>query len=322
MKALVFFLSVTTVFGAVDGTVQNRTSGKPQAGAMVILLKIGQAGPEMVASTKSDAEGKFSFLQRAEGGPHLLEVAYQGVTYNSMLPPGTPSTGLEVSVYDSSSKPVSARLSQHIVLLEPSPEQLAVSETFFFTNDGNVTWHDPANGTLRFPVPAAAKATLRVNARAPQGMPVERAAVPASQPDVYMLNFAIKPGETRIDVTYSMPITAPGSFAGRLFAKGVPTRLAVPSGVTLSGDGLKSLGQDPNTQAAIYEVSEASYKVDIQGTGSLRAAGSQDAGDDSGPTISQILPRIYDRLSLILIPAFLVLALGFILLYRRGEQRG
>lgn len=321
MRGLAVWLSLATAFAAVDGTVQNRTTGKPQPGAMVLLFKLGQAGPELLASAKSDAVGRFSFAQAVEGGPHLLEAAYAGVTYNLMLPPGTPATNLQIGVFDSSKQPGRAGLAQHMVLLEPTGQQLNVSETFFFNNDGNLTYHDPANGTLRFFVPAAAKDSLKVMAQAPQGMPVERAAEPAGQPDVYKLNFAIKPGETRIDVAYAMPFTSPGSFAGRLFARGVPTRLVVPNGVTLSGEGLKALRQEPSTQAGIYEVSEAAYQVSVAGTGALRAA-NEDAGDEGGPVIEQILPRVYDRLAAILIPALVALALGFTLLYRRGEQRG
>lgn len=322
MKTLALFLSLATAFAAVDGTVNNRTTGKPQPGAMVLLFKIGQSGPEMLASTKSDAEGKFSFPQTAEGGPHLIETAYGGVMYNSMLPPGTPTTNVQVEVYDASKKPGDARITQHMVLLEPVGQQLNVSETFFFQNDGNITWHDPENGTLRFLTPAAAKDTLKVMALAPHGMPVQRVAQPAGPPDVYKLNFAIKPGETRVDVSYSMPFTSPGTFFSKAFAPGVPTRLVVPDGVTLSGEGLKPLGQEPNTRGAIFEVSTAAYKVDIQGTGSLRAAASDDGGDSGGPNIDQILPRVYDRLAWVLIPALVTLALGFILLYRRGARLG
>ena len=44
---------------AIDGTVTNRTTGKPQAGATVTLFKITQNGPESLESVKSDAAGKF-----------------------------------------------------------------------------------------------------------------------------------------------------------------------------------------------------------------------------------------------------------------------
>jgi hypothetical protein len=318
----VFLLSLATAWAAIDGTVINRSTDKAQAGVMVLLFKVGQAGPEMLANTTSDAGGRFSFAQAIEGGPHLIEANYGGVNYDLLVPPGTPTANLQVEVFESSKQPGQAHLTQHMVILEPGAQQLTVGETFVVTNDGKLTYHDPARGTLRLFVPAAAGDSLRVMVQAPQGMPVERVAEPAGEVGVYKLNFAMKPGETRVDVSYAMPFSAPGSFAGKLLAKGVPTRLVVPNGVSLSGDGLKPLGQEPTTQAAIYEVSEAAYQVSIQGSGSMRAAANEDASDEDGPSIQQILPRVYDRLAAILIPALLILALGFVLLYRRGEQRG
>ena len=43
-------------FAAVDGTVINKTTGKPQAGATVTLYKFGSAGMESVESVKSGAQ--------------------------------------------------------------------------------------------------------------------------------------------------------------------------------------------------------------------------------------------------------------------------
>ena len=317
-----WLLSLATAWAAFDGTVINRTTGKAQAGVMVLLFKVGQAGPQMLANTTSDAQGRFSFAQAAEGGPHLIEANYDAVNYDLMAPPGTPTSNLQVEVFESSKQPGQAHLTQHMVILEPGEQQLSVGETFMVINDGNRTYHDPANGTLRFFVPAAAGDSLKVMAQAPQGMPLERVAEPAGPPGVYKLNFAMKPGETRIDVSYAMPFSAGGSFAGKLLVKGVPTRLVVPNGVSLVGEGVKPVGQEPTTQAAVYETSEAAYQAIIQGTGSLRAAANEEGSDEDGPSIQQILPRVYERLAAIMIPALLILALGFVLLYRRGDERG
>ena len=45
---------------AITGTVMNRTTGKPQAGITVSLLRMGQKGPEPAGDVKSDAQGKFN----------------------------------------------------------------------------------------------------------------------------------------------------------------------------------------------------------------------------------------------------------------------
>src|SRR4051794_20533912 len=94
-------LSAASLSAAVDGTVTNRTTGKAQPGATVTLIKLG-GGMETVASAKSDTLGKFSLAQDLQAGsPYLVQTLYQGVTYNKAIPPGSPSTGLAVDVYDS-----------------------------------------------------------------------------------------------------------------------------------------------------------------------------------------------------------------------------
>jgi hypothetical protein len=154
-------------------------------------------------------------------------------------------------------------------------------------------------------------------------MSVQREAEAAKPAGVRRLDFPIKPGgETRIDISYTLPSSDPPAFSGRTFYKGVPTRLVVPNGVTLEGEGLKSLGQEPQTQAAIYETTAAAFEVKIAGTGSMSAAANAgaDQADDSGPTIRTIPPPGFDDHKIQLLALTLaVLALGFALLYRRGR---
>lgn len=324
MRRLAAFLLLTAAAAfAVDGTVINRTTGKPQAGADIDLYKIGQAGSERLESTKADAAGRFSFKATLEPGPHLIEIDHAGVTYYTMIPPGRPSTGLQVNVFDSSKEPGAAQVSQHMIFLEPSAQQLAVTETYFFKNDGTVTYDNPDTGTLRFYAPAAAKDSLHVNATEPGGLPLARFPDDTKQAGVRKLSFPIKPGETRIDINYTLPFSNPGKFSSKVFYQGAPTRLAVPNGVTLQGDGIQSLGQEPQTQAALYETRATAFEVAISGTGSLRAAqnanaGDSGGGDDSGPSITVILPPGFeDHQMAILALALVALALGFVLLYRK-----
>ena len=307
----------TGAFAAIDGTVINQTLGKPQAGATVTLYKLGQAGPEQIESVKSGADGKFHITQDATGpGPRLVQAAYGDVTYNHILPPGSPSDNVAVDVYESSKRPGDAKIEQHAILFEPARGQLMVSEWYIFRNTGKVTYNDVDGGTLRFFLPPAADGAVKVNATAPQGMPVPQAAEKTRSANIYKVAFAIKPGETRIDVTYHVPFNAPGTFVGKLL-ENAPTRLVVPHGVTLKGDGIQALGQEPQTKAAIYDVKGPDFKIEIAGTGSMQQA--DEASDDSGgsgATFEQIPPRVYGKMTWILVLAFAILTLGFILLCR------
>ncbi|MBI3683201.1 MAG: carboxypeptidase regulatory-like domain-containing protein [Acidobacteria bacterium] len=301
------------MWAAVDGVVINKTSGKPQPNATVTIYKLGEAGMESIETVKSDAQGKFSIEYSPPGGPHLIQAAYDGVTYNKMLPPGTPASGVAVDVFNAQSKPGDAKITQHMLLLEPAEGKLIISENIIYQNTGNLTYNDPAGGTLKFYLPPEANGKAKVSVTAPNGMPVERAAS-ARAGNVYSVDFPIKPGETRFQLNYEVPLPDPPVYRGRILHKEGLTRLVSPPGVSLKGEGLEELGREPQTQAAIYNVTKQDFRIEIEGSGSLRSSSSE----QEGPSIQQILPRVYDRLYLVLGLAALILLLGFVLLYRGG----
>ena len=313
-ELLLSLLVVLPVFGAVDGTVINKTAGKPQGGATVTLYKLGQAGMESIESVKSDAQGRFRIDQPVQG-PHLIQTAFDGVTYNHILPPGSATTGLSLDVYNSSKRPGAAHVLRHFMIFQPSGAQMSVSEGFVFRNDGLVTYNDPDGGTLKFYLPTAAKGIVQVKATAPQGMPIDRAADKTDRKDIYKVDFPIKPGETNFELSYLLPYASGMVYEGKVLTKtDEPTLLVAPNGVTLKGDGLESKGQEPRTQAQVFGVKGADFKVEIDGNVSAAAAGS-DSGD-SGPAIEEIMPKVWDNVTWILALALGILALGFVVLYR------
>jgi hypothetical protein len=74
----------------------------------------------------------------------------------------------------------------------------------------------------------------------------------------------------------------------------------------------------------VFKVTANSYKVEMTGTGELQpaAAAGGGGGDDSGPSISQIDARIYDRKYWVLGLTIGVLLLGFVLMYRAEPAKG
>jgi hypothetical protein len=235
-----------------------------------------------------------------------------------MLPPGSATAGVSLDVYNSSKQPGGARISRHFVIFQPSGAQMSVNEGFIFTNNGTTTYNDPDGGTLKFYLPTAAKGIVQVKATAPQGMPIDRAADKTNRKDIYKLDFPIKPGETSIQVTYLVPYSSSGAvFEGKTVGKTEePTLLVVPNGVTLKGEGVENKGQEPRSQASIYSVASANYKVEIAGSMPAAAAADADSGD-SGPSLEEVSPKILQQnMKWILALALGILALGFIVLYR------
>ncbi len=309
-------LSVVPLLAAVDGTVVNKTTGQPQSGATVTLYKLGQAGMESVVSVKSGAQGKFH-MDETPQGPHLIQTAFDGVTYNHMLPPGSTTNGLSLDVYNSSKQPGAARIARHFLIFQPNGAQMSINEGFIFMNNGTTTYNDPDGGTLKFYLPTAAKGIVQVKATAPQGMPIDRAADKTNQKDIYRIDFPIKPGETSIQVSYLVPYSSGAVFEGKTVGKTEePTLLVVPNGVTLQGEGLENRGQEPRSKASVYSVGTAAYKVEI--AGSMPAAASTDADSgDNGPSLEEVSPKILQQnMKWILALTLGILALGFIVLYR------
>ena len=323
MRLAICLFAVATANAAIDGVVMNQTAGGPQAGATVNLVKLG-AGMENAGSTKTDAQGRFSFDVTAQpGAPYLVQAVHEQVNYSKMLQPGAAMSGVQIDVFDSVAKAGEAKVSQHMILLEPTGSELQVSESIIYTNSGRTTFNDTTAGTLRFYVPGGAEA--RVSVTPPNGMPVQRPAEKASAANTYFVRYPIKPGETRFDLSYVVPGAT--TFESRILHGGGPLRIVAPRGVKLVGDALSDLGPEPRTQATVYDVKASEYKLAIEGTGSLRAAteGSAPAdaaAEDSGPSIEAAKPRIYDKLPWILGLSAAMLAVGFVILYRSDAPAG
>ena len=310
---------------AVTGTVVNRTTGAPQAAATVTLYKFGQGGMEPVTETKTDAQGQFTINQDPAGpGPAMLRVEIDSVIYNHMLPPGTPTTGITLDVYNVTRQPQAVKISKHMLLFQPSSGgSMTVSETFLVDNSGQSTWVDPVNGTLRFYLPAAAQGKVEATAAAPDGLPVPIPTGKTAASQVYAAKFEIKPGETRFDLNYAVPYTAGADYAGKVVTTDENTYLVAPAGVTLEGSGLQDLGEEPRTHAHIFGLNAAAYKIKLTGAVTASAAAAEpaadsaaDSQDSSGSRIEVILPRVNAKAKLIVGLALAILGLGFVLLYR------
>src|SRR4051794_28622403 len=183
MKPLALILFAVSAQAAVTGVVINASTGQPQPGATVALNKLAtQTGLELIDQVKSDAQGNFNINQTPQG-PHLIRTAFDGVTYNHMLPPGTPSTGIAIEVYNASKQPGNAKVAKHMILLEPSGGQMQVSEPYLFPTDGRPAGNDPVGGTLKFFLPKGA-GRPDVKPPAPGGMPLASQLNKPAKPDV------------------------------------------------------------------------------------------------------------------------------------------
>jgi hypothetical protein len=320
IAAFALFASLPAL-AAVDGTVVNKTTGKPAAGVTIRLTSLQQGVMKPLGRTETAADGSFKFDVPSEG-MFLVQANWQGVQYSQNLPPNVSKNGVEVSVWDVKPKLDAAKAAQHIVFLESDGERLIATEMIIYENDSQLTWYDAKRGTARFFLPSGITPdAVKTNVTAPGGLPLERELTPSGQAGVYSVDYPVKPGETRFEVSYVAP--KPAEFAGRILEPGATPRLVVPAGMEASGDDLKSVGKEPQSGASIYELTKPVFQVAVTGTGSLRtqnnAQGQQDQQDSDGPRVESIAPPGYDRNMLkVLALVIAILALGFAAMYLKG----
>jgi hypothetical protein len=324
MLLCALLLCIPPACAAVDGIVINGGAGKPAPNTLVTLVQPGMGGMRTLGTTKSDGAGRFKFDKSGEaGGPQLIQAIYDGVLYTHMIPPGSPTSGVHILVYDATKDAKIATVEQHAIFLQPGAEEIDVAENILFKNDSKQTFNDPSNGTVRFYLPPAAGGKVSVTVNTLGGMPIQRSAEKASG-DIYKVDYPIKPGETLFTMNYSIPAADPKVYAGRILGEQSAV-LIVPPGVSLAGDVTED-GVETRFNAPKYRVAAGDFKITIQGSGSFTepAANSAAAGDDSGaPQLSESRPRIYDRLYTVLGLALGILALGFVAMYRArtSDQR-
>jgi hypothetical protein len=322
LQALALLLAFSLPLLAIDGVAVNVTTGKPQAGVAINLVQPSQNGMVQLGNTTTDSQGQFKIDKQIPPGPGLIQATYQDTTYNQIITPGMAITGIQVKVYDATKKAGVAKTLEHLILLEPGVDNLRISETFVLGNQTNLTFNDPAKGSIQFYLPPATGGKAQVVITAPGGMPITRPPVKTSTAGVYKIDYPVKPGDTRMDVTYTLP--AADKFAGKVMASETATHLVTPPAVTITGDGIEPAGREPQTQANIYNLTGLDYNLLIEGIGSLRgedsaASSGQAQGDDSGsPQVEVKKPRLYAQLAWVLGLAFGILALGGTMLYRRG----
>jgi hypothetical protein len=321
--------------GTITGTVRNGTTNQPAAGVQITLIRL-QGGMEEAASTKTDAQGRYSLSDPSLGqSPMLLRADYNGVTYFQPAPPG--QTTADIQVYDHTEELNAFSVADRAIILQPSSSGLSVGEIYDIQNNTQppqAYYRD--NGSFEFSVPKGAQVS-DVSASDSSQMPVKQATIDKGK-NVEAIDFPFRPGESGVRISYTLPysndhanLTFSSPYTAGRFA------VFVPPTVKLSGDGFSPAGQNQGFNAYIRDSVAANtpVSVSISGTGTVNESDSGAAGDanansrvdqngqtdQSGQTASiTTLPARLNSLQWVLIGGFAaIFALGFLLLWKRPQ---
>jgi len=262
----------------ITGTVSNGTTPGPVAGAAVSLIQL-QGGMQPVADTHTDAAGHFSFPQSAPAGaPMLVKVDYKGVPYFQPLPPNQTQTTVEV--FEPSADESQLHMAAHLIVVQPEQQQLAVVDEYVLENSlepKRTLYRD--GGLFRFRVPTG---TQPDGARVipPSGMPISRPPVPTASTGIFTVDYPVRPGETRIQVSYRMPYGAlHADLTERPLYAADHLRVYVPAPMQFSGANFTALA--PQEGFNVYEA-QGAVRPEATGPG-FRFAVSGDAPPPAAP---------------------------------------
>jgi hypothetical protein len=297
----------------IQGRVIDGTSERPVSNQKVELLSIGQ-GMKVERATQTGLDGSFQFAAVEMGqAPHLIiRAIYEGVNYNlSVTIPEGMGTPLTLTVYETTKNSKDIRVSLPVMLVQASEKVLFVQQQYFVNNQTNPkkTLLNP-EGTFLFDTPPPEVThELAVSVAGLGGIPLPQ--TPTKKPGGgYALSYPMKPGLNEIRVSYRMDsATVQREFNHRLFyATGTSRILILPADLQVSGQGLKAIGRDDKTQAAVYQISNsasrAALRLRITGeappvTEPEEGSGDQDS-DDSQVKVVRMPNHVYELREFIL----------------------
>jgi hypothetical protein len=267
---------------SITGTVTNGTTGKPAAGDDVTLLALSQ-GMQEIGSTKSDAQGKFSFPAPKEQAPHMVRVTHGGVKY---FPQGGPimpgATTAEVTVYDTAKKVDSLNQTVEVDRYQTDGKQLQVIALFAIQNASSPPRTMDSDKTLEFVLPAGAQLDSS-DAKGPGGQPIQSPTSPTGQKDTYAFSYPLRPGETQFQISYHMPYTGEASFSPKPLADVQHFVVMLPKGMSFTPKNAQAFQSMPDKSGSTIMVAtnvkpghDLSFR--IAGTGVFQPEGQEDAG--------------------------------------------
>jgi hypothetical protein len=270
---------------SITGTVVNKTTNKPAAGDDVVLIQLAQ-GMQEAARTKTDSHGRFT-LEVPNAGMHLVRVTHDKAAYFRPAPPGTQS--VEVEVYNAAVKVAGVTGEADVMRLQTdaSGQKLNVVENFFIKNDSNPPRTQFSPRSFEFYLPAGAIVEGSA-ALGPGSMPVKASPVPLGDPNHYAFIFPIRPGETRFQITYSLPYSGTLKFAPRVTMPTDTVAIMMPKSMTFAGGSSTSYSpvtEETTAQTYVARNVTPSQALDftLSGSGQLprdtqAAATSGDSG--------------------------------------------
>ncbi len=238
----------------ISGTVTDRTTGKVSPGDTVALISLN-GSMQVAAESRTDARGGFR-LESPDDGMHLVRVSHQKAAYFQPVPSGAHT--VDVDVYDVATAVDGIGTEADVLSMQTGPgsaegkSELRVNEDFFVRNNSQPARTQLSDHAYEFFLPEDAK-LQGTAAMGPGGMPVESSPVPLAGKGHYAFVFPVRPGETRFQVSYTLPYT--GKTMGWTQREALATEnlvVLLPKSMRFTPDGTEWQPVPANPDAQTY----------------------------------------------------------------------
>jgi hypothetical protein len=326
VAVLLLLVSAAAQAGTVSGVVHNGTNNnKATAGVDVLLIQL-QGGMSVVASTKTDADGRFHFDNPGIGqGPMLIRAVYRGVFFHQPLTPGT--SNLDVTIYEPTTNPAAIQVPLRLLVFQPNGNKLMVGEEYSIQNNSSPpAAYFKQDGNFEFTIPQGAELD-QVSTFGPSGMPVRQGTIDKGK-GRYAISYAFQPGQNGVRISYIVPYT--GNQAQIRESSTYDAQrvlLVIPPTMQVASAGFNAAGTEQGYNVFSKESLKAGtgFDVTVSGTApppaeaSASSSPDQVNGRDSGSetTIETAPARLGDEKWILLGGLAAIFAVGVGLLLRK-----
>ena len=282
LAGLAFTASLAAHAASLTGTVTNKTTNKPAAGDDVVLIALAQ-GMQEAARTKTDAHGHFT-IDVPDNGMHLVRVDHEKAAYFEPVPPGT--SKVDVAVYDVEPKVEGVSTEADVMRLETGPQGLHVIQNYFVKNESKPPRTQFSKQAYEIYLPPDAKIEASA-AMGPGGMPVASSPIPLGEKGHYAFVFPVRPGETRFQLSYTLPYSGSYKFAPHLALPTENVAIMMPKSMQFEGGApFQPADVDAHAQTFLAKNVQPSQPLEftVSGTGVMpRDSEQAGAGAPGGP---------------------------------------
>jgi hypothetical protein len=282
LLALVLVASIPASAGSVTGIVHNGTNGNKIAPNVDVLLIQLMGGMQVVANTKTDAEGQFHFDHPAIGqGPMLIRAVYKNVFFHQPLTPGT--SNVDVTIYEPTTNPGAIQVPLRLLVFQPNADKLMVGEEYSIQNNSNPpAAYFKQDGNFEFTIPTGAELD-QVSTFGPSGMPVRQGTIDKGK-GRYSIAYAFQPGNNGVRISYILPYTGnQAQFRENSTYDAQRMLLVVPPTMQVASAGFNSAGQEQGYNVFSKESVKIGAGMDVTVSGTAPPPQDASAAGGAGP---------------------------------------